>query len=626
METGKKITRPYGLWPSPITPALLSIQLRFSDVQWDTDGETLVWSEGRSDRGVLVSRPPDGAVRDLTFEVSVRGGVGYGGGDFTVADGAVVFAGKDRLYRRSLGYEKPVPITPAFGGVASPAISPDGRWVLYVHSSAERQDSLGLVRSDGQSWPARLVSGADFYMQPAWHPQGSQIAWIEWDHPNMPWDGTRLMLAQLQGYPPVLGRVELVAGGSDTPIFQPAFSPDGRYLSYIAGEGEWDILYLLDLQSGDQRALVQGGSLARPAWGQGMRTYGWSPTSKSIFYLLGENGFGSLNQVDLDSGRSMKIDLGPYTWLSQIAVSPRGDKVAVIAEAPAIPDRIITWDGSSVEIVRRSDPEVIGPQDLPNPQPISWKAPDGTDVYGLYSPPTSSQYQGTGLPPAIIYIHGGPTSQVTAGYSSDAAFFTSRGYAWLDVNYRGSTGYGRSYMLALRERWGDVDTVDAVGGAQALVDQGLADPKRLVIKGGSAGGYTVLNALIHYPGKFKAGLCSYGVSSLFTLASDTHKLEERYTDTMVGPLPEAAERYHAWSPIFHADQIRDPIAVFQGSVDPVVVPDQSETIVGVLRQNKVPHIYKLYEGEGHGFRKSENVANYYEEADRFLKQHVIFSA
>jgi dipeptidyl aminopeptidase/acylaminoacyl peptidase len=462
-------------------------------------------------------------------------------------------------------------------------------------------------------------------MQPVWHPGGKRIAWVEWDQPNMPWDGTRLKLAALAGDPPAISHAEVVAGDRDVPIFQPAFSPDGRWLSYIAEEGEWDRLYLLNLETGERRVLVEGGSLARPPWVQGIRTYGWSPTSQSIYYLVNDAGFASLWRVELESGQSKRIDLGPYTWLNQIAVSPRAERVALIAEAPSIPRRIIVWDEHGVEIIRRSDPESIAAEDLPQFRAITWNAPDGTLVHGLYSPPTSSCYKSSGLPPAIILIHGGPTGSVSAGYDGDAAFFTSRGYAWLAVNYRGSTGYGRSYMLKLREHWGELDVEDAVGGAQALIDQGLADPHRIVIKGGSAGGYTVLNSLIRHPGFFKAGLCSYGVADLFTLDMATHKFEERYNATMVGELPEAAGRYQAWSPIFHADKIRDAIAVFQGSVDRVVVPEHSERIVTVLRERKVPHIYRLYEGEGHGFRRTDTLTSYYQDVERFLIEHVVFA-
>ena len=233
---------------------------------------------------------------------------------------------------------------------------------------------------------------------------------------------------------------------------------------------------------------------------------------------------------------------------------------------------------------------------MPEPYEIQWTSSDGEMVYGIYSPPANGRYEGIGLPPAVIYIHGGPTSAVGIGYHLDAAFFTSRGIGYLDVNYRGSTGYGRKYRDALKGNWGYVDVLDAAEGAQALIDQGLADPNKLVIKGGSAGGYTVLNALIHHPGLFKAGICSYGVSNLFTLAMDTHKFEERYTDSLVGPLPEAAEKYHEWSPVFHASQIKDAVIVFQGEDDKVVPPSQSEEIVNALRANGVTYEYHFIRG------------------------------
>jgi dipeptidyl aminopeptidase/acylaminoacyl peptidase len=266
---------------------------------------------------------------------------------------------------------------------------------------------------------------------------------------------------------------------------------------------------------------------------------------------------------------------------------------------------------------------MVPAQELPVPEAITWSASDGAIVHGLYYPPASSHFIGAGKPPAILCIHGGPTGQQTAVYSSEVPFFTSRGYAYLYVNHRGSTGYGRSYMTALREHWGEYDTQDAVSGARALIDQDLADPDRIVIKGGSAGGFTVLNALVHHPGVFRAGLCLYGVTNLFSLATDTHKFEARYLDIMVGMLPETGARYQAWSPFFHADKIRDPVAVFQGTEDKVVPPDQAESIVQILQRNGVPHIYRLYEGEGHGWRKTETIVSFYDDVDRFLKQHVL---
>ena len=620
-----KQTLPYGLWPSPITPQVMAQSLRLKDVQWDSDSETLVWLEERSDQGVLVCRVRDEAPRDLTDEFSVRARVGYGGGDFTAAHGHVIFAAHNgRLYRQPLRHGRPEPITPEFGHAAAPTLSPDRRWVLFVHTY-ERTDVLALVDVEGDLWPQKLVSGADFYMQPVWHPAGDRIAWVEWDHPNMPWDGTRLKLARLAGDPPRVVEESLVAGGEDVPVFQPAFSPSGRFLSYIVTPDEWDQLVLYDMESGDRQVLVEDAVLGAPAWVQGLRTYGWMSDGHHICYRRNDRGFASLWRCNVASGEATPLDIAPYTWVEQIAPAPAGERIAFIASAATVPTRIVTWEEGRLTVQRRSTSETVPPADLPTPQAISWKAPDGTTVHGLYYPPTSSRYTGTGLPPAIVNIHGGPTSQRVASYSADAAFFTSRGFGYLEVNYRGSTGYGRSYMAALKGHWGEYDVEDAVGAAQALAAQKLADPQRLVIKGGSAGGYTVLNVLIHHPGTFKAGICLFGVSNLFTLAADTHKFEERYLDSLVGPLPEAAERYRAWSPVFHADRIRDPIAIFQGAEDKVVPPDQSESIVAALRARGVPHLYRLFEGEGHGWRKAETIATYYEEVLRFLREHVLFA-
>ncbi|MGD0005007.1 MAG: prolyl oligopeptidase family serine peptidase [Anaerolineaceae bacterium] len=619
-------SQPYGLWNSPLSPFMLSQRLRLDDVQWDSDGKTLVWLEGRSDRGVLVSRPEGEAPRDLTDEQLVRGGIGYGGGDFTIVRGLLIFAERSgRLYARNLGYSLPRPITPAYGMLASPQLSPDGQWIAYVFSDGQT-DLIGLVDARGSEWPLQLARGADFYMQPAWHPDSTHLAWIEWDHPNMPWDGTRLRIARLSGSQPRLTEVTTVAGDQDTPVAQPLFSPDGRYLAYIVSDGEWDCLELLDLQSGDKSRLVEGDHfhLALPTWAQGIRTYGWSHTSQRLYYLRNYAGLASLWSVELASGLSTQIDTAPYTWLSQLAVSPASDELAMIASAPAFPDRIVRWDGQRLHVERRSEPENLPPEFFPTPIDLTWPAPDGTLVHGLYYPPANPDYTSGGLPPAIINIHGGPTSQALVSYAAGTAYFTSRGYAWLEVNYRGSSGYGRSYQNALRLKWGLIDRQDAAGGAHALVDQGLADPARLVIKGGSAGGYTVLNSLVYSPGLFRAAIDLYGVSNLYGLAKDTHKFEQHYNDTMIGFLPEAAGRYHDWSPVFHADKIQDPIAIFQGDSDRVVPPDQSEDIVKVLRTRGVPHIFRLYQGEGHGFRKSETIADYLKESEKFLQQHVIF--
>jgi len=615
---------PYGLWPSPLAPERMAAMLRITDVQWDRSGRARIWREERSGRGVLVAQENEDAPRDLTDIESVRARIGYGGGDFTTGDGFVIYAGEDgRLYRLPLRAGLPQPITPPFGNVASPALSPDGRWVLYVHSDGAT-DGLALVDAEGRGWPQKAIEGADFYMQPVWHPTHPLIAWVEWDHPNMPWDGARLGLARLEGDPPRPSRIEVVDGDARTPVFQPAFSPDGRFLSYILTEGEWDALVVMDLETGARRILVEGTTLAPPAWVQGLRVYGWSPRGDRIFYRRSENAMAFLEAVDLE-GHIVRLDLGPYTWFEQLAVAPDREALAMIASSPLQPPRGISWEDGRIRVHRYASAERIPPEALSFPQSIQWRAPDGTMVHGLYYPPVGPRVEGTDFPPAIISIHGGPTSQRVMSYNADAQFFATRGFAYLEVNYRGSTGYGRSYRDALKGNWGVLDVEDAVGGARALVERGLADPRRLVIMGGSAGGYTVLNALIRYPGFFRAGICLFGVANLFTLAAETHKFEAHYLDTLVGPLPEAAERYRERSPIFHADRIQDPVAIFQGAEDRVVPPNQAEAIAEALRRRGVPHLYRLYPGEGHGWRRAETITAFYQEVLDFLRQYVLFA-
>lgn len=620
--------RPYGLWSSPVSAAAASQKLRMEDVQFDQAGESLLWVEGRSGIGILVRQKNEDARRDLTNTgLSVRGGVGYGGGEFTTHGDFVFFAEKNgQLFKSGLVEGDPVALTPPYGSFADPQVSPDGQWVLSVFSDG-KTDLVALIDASGQSWPIQLVRGADFYMTPRWHPGGKIVAWIEWNHPNMPWDGTRLMLGRLEGNPPRLIDSHSVAGGANLSVSQPQFSLDGRFLSYIVTNNEWEDLMLLELQTGESRVLVTGDSfhLAQPAWVQGERFYGWSAENSEILYIRNHAGQATIWKVNIETGISSPIDTSPYTWITQLSVSTKNNEAAFLASAPGIPTRIIRWDGTSLNVVAYSDSERLPEAFFPTSRSLQWNAEDGSPVYGTYYPPTNPHFESDGLPPAIVYIHGGPTSEQPISFSAERLFFTSRGYAWLDVNYRGSSGFGHTYLQALRGKWGQTDVEDAALAAGALIENELADPGKLVIRGGSAGGYTVLNALERYPGLFKAGICLYGVSNMFTLAQDTHKFEARYLDSMVGPLPDAAQKYHDWSPVFHADKIQDALAVFQGSIDRVVPPSQSEEIVNALRRRGIPVLYKLYEGEGHGFRKVETLSDYYYEVERFLQQFVLFA-
>lgn len=648
-------TRQYGTWPGAFTPQALASTLRLRDVQWDDDGATLVWLEERSGLGVLVAQRGDDAPRDLTPpDLPVRARVGYGGGDFTVAGGHVYFSGPGgRLYRQPLVCGPARPITPAFGQAAAPRVSPDGRWLVFVHHY-EDVDGLAIVDTAGDHWPARLAYGTDFAMQPAWSPDGTRLAYIAWNHPQMPWDGTELRLLALAagaGGLPVVTESVTLAGDTETAVFQPEFSPDGRWLAYASDATGWWQLYVCDLASGQHTQLTHGeAEHAVPAWVQGTRSFGWTPDSRALLVQRNDRGFYSLWRIAVPSGRAERVAaLDAYTHLAQIAVS-RDGAAALLASSWAVPPRVVSAilepepppalaadpDLPGVRVLvsepdtlprvhRRCGDEATPPELLSAPEALTWTGHDGEPVHGLYFAPASDRYTCPGQPPLIVLAHGGPSGQVAATYNGDAQFFATRGFAVLAVNYRGSTGYGKAYLNKLRGSWGLYDVEDCASGALFLAETGRADGDKLVIMGGSAGGFTVLQSLVDKPGFYRAGVCLYGVSNQFLLAQDTHKFEAHYSDSLLGPLPQAAALYRARSPLFHADRIVDALAVFQGADDVVVPRNQSDLIVASLRARGIPHIYHVYEGEGHGWRKAETIAAYYQAVMQFLTEHVVYT-
>lgn len=629
-----KTPRQYGLWDSPITPRSLAEGLRLDDVQWD--GASLVWLEGRSGRGVLVAESSSSdAPRDLTAELSVRAEVGYGGGDFTVHDGFAYFAvHKDgRLFRQPIAGGPAKPITPKFGSASSPCISPDGRFAAYVHYDGEETDVIGVVDVEGKLWPQILTGGHDFTMQPRWSPDGRRFAWIAWDHPNMPWDGTTLYVADViesESGLPRLGEPRTIAGGKEVAIFQPEFTPDGKGILYVSDEDGWGRLCLTDLTSGETRKLTPNGvEHGWPAWIQDMRTYAVAHDGTCAVAARNERGFQRLWKVDLQSGENTPLEaLAGYSEIRTIHASPASHRFAFVGSGPKIPKRIVEFDvvtGQS-RIVARSLGETVPDEALADCEPVSWETAGGETAHGIFYPPASDRFEGSGKPPVVALIHGGPTGQYVAGWSPNCQFFATRGYAVLVVNYRGSTGYGREYMLKLRGNWGVCDVEDSISGVKHLAEGGRIDPGRTVIMGGSAGGFTVLHALSQQPDSFTAGVSLYGVANQFHLASDTHKFERRYLDSMLGPLPEAADKYYERSPQFHADRITRPLAVFQGEIDRVVPREQSDAIAAALEKSGTPHIYHCYEDEGHGWRKRETIEHFYNAVDAFLREHVIYAA
>lgn len=635
-DQAAKQSVPFGLWPSPITPGSLAEGKRLDGVAFDSDGRTLVWLEGRSGKGVLVAQTIGGgeSPRELTAELSVRAEVGYGGGDFTVHGGYAYFVvhKTGRIFRQPLAGGAARPITPAFGSASSPTVSPDGRFVAYVHHYEDR-DLIAVVDAAGESWPQILASGHDFYMQPRFSPDGRHFAFIAWDHPNMPWDGTLLYLAPIDLDPrglPRLGEPRVVAGGADVSVFQPEFTPDGKSLAYVSDESGWGRLSVYDLAGGKHRPLTpEGIEYAAPAWVQDLRTYALSADGRYAIAAGNERGFMQLRRIELASGDSQPVaEPGDYSEISSLAASPVGDRLAFIASAPKLPPRVVLHDfssGGETHVVARSTGETVPAAALAACEPLSWTTAGGETAHGLFYPPASDRYTSSGRPPLVVLVHGGPTSQVKAGWRADAQFFATRGYAVLYVNYRGSTGYGRPYMLRLRGNWGVCDVEDSTSGVEHLARAGRIDRSRTVIMGGSAGGFTVLQTMVVEPEAFTAGISLYGVANQFGLAADTHKFESRYLDTMLGPLPEAAALYRERSPVFHAANIRRPLAVFQGAIDTVVPQDQSDEIVAALKRNGTPHIYHIYEGEGHGWRKRETIEHFYQAVDGFVRRYLIFA-
>ncbi len=623
--------RPYGLWDSPISARDTASQLRLMDVEWAHDGETLVWAEGRGAQGVVVARMGGNAQRDISGEVNVGGGVGYGGGEIAVHSQTAFFAGRDgRLWRSNIAHGAPRPITPAHGSVASPTVSPDGRWVVYVHTDGTR-DTLAVVDAEGRQWPWKIVVGADFYMQPAWSADGERLAWISWDQPQMPWDGTRLETATLEfdtrGFR--LGPIEVWAGDERIAVQQPRFSPDGRWLAYVSDGFKYSQIWLRNLDSGNAARLTElEADIGGPAWVQGRRDFAWE-TADTILAAVNERGSVELVRFTLDGIAATVHAAAGYTAVAQPCVSASGH-VAFIGSASTVAPRIVSLIGAEAARVEcRATNERVSAERLSHMRAVSWTVQEEEDeepveIFANYYPPTNPDFEATGRPPAIVRIHGGPTSQRIASWDAQCQFFATRGFAVLDVNYRGSTGYGRDYMELLRGNWGLLDVEDAIGGQRFLIDNDLAHPDKVVIMGGSAGGYTVLQALCDYPGAFAGGVCLYGIGNLFSLSTSTHKFEASYNDILIGALPEASAKFRARSPIFKADRIIDPVAIFHGEQDKAVPPDQATEIAASLQRRGVPHFFHMYPNEGHGFRRPENLEHFYDATLKFLTVHVLF--
>ncbi len=607
---------PYGLWNGKIDPDLVANRGRVSTLKWNSGGSGLTFTA----KSTLYQKINGQPVEAVQLGMPVYGSVGYGGGDFDVHGDLTVFcSGNDGLFRLLPDSGRAIPLTNDRFDRSTPAISPNGKYTAYVTSDGIH-DQIALLELENYSWPRLWIRGADFYMQPEWSPDGKHFAWAEWDHPQMPWSGSRVMLAEFDPESMDIRSIRCIAGGQEKPASQPHFSPDGRQLAYVETQEEWDDLICFDPESGKKRTVIKGSgfSLADPAFTQGNRSYSWFADSCRIAYTRIRGTKSEIWVVDTENGMEQKISPDHLTAFEQVCVSEEGE-VAAIAAGPLDFSQVIIMRRDGFEVVFRVNDTRLDASFISLPREISWKTVHGSTVHGLYYPPCNPDYGWHGAPPAIVYVHGGPTGKADQRFSAETAYFCSLGYAYVCLNYRGSAGYGRSYLESLNGHWGEYDTEDAVTLAEFLAEKKLADPKRMLITGGSAGGFTVLNALTQYPKAYSAGASLYGVSDLFGLAKSTWKLELHYTESLTGTLPEAEKKYYDWSPLYHAEKICVPLAVFQGNKDVVVPKEQSE---GLLSRLKVPHVFRLYEGEGHGFRKPENIRDYLLTFHAFMQQYL----
>jgi dipeptidyl aminopeptidase/acylaminoacyl peptidase len=604
---------PYGSWKSPITSDLVaSSEVGLEQVR--LDGDDVYWIERRSQEGgrkVIVRRSTDGRVADMTpvgFNARTRVHE-YGGGDYAVSNGTIVFSNftDQRLYVQRAGSE-PRPLSPAVEMRYADGVIDRQRHLFFCvredHTShGEAINTVVSIDLNAGNAGKIVVSGSNFYSSPRLSPDGSRLTWLTWNHPNMPWDGTELWMGKLTGDGSI-GETARVAGGVNESIFQPEWSPDGTLYFVSDRTGWWNIYRWRD----DEVELLcpMDAEFGQPQWVFASALYGFASETRIVCSYT-KNGRDYLATLDTLTKMLNDIEL-PFTAISQVRVT--GDRVVFIGASSTEPTSIVSLNLTTKkrDVLRRSRETALDSGYLANPRAIEFPTEGGLTSHGYFYPPRNRDYAAPAneKPPLVVMSHGGPTSSSSASLKYATQYWTSRGIAVLDVNYGGSSGYGRAYRERLKGKWGIIDVDDCVNGARYLVECGDVDGNRLAIRGGSAGGYTTLCALT-FRDAFKAGASHYGISDLEALAKDTHKFESRYLDSLIGPYPERRDLYMERSPIHFTDRLNCPMILFQGLEDKVVPPNQAEKMVEAVRTKKLPVAYLTFEGEQHGFRKAENI-------------------
>ena len=608
---------PYGSWKSPITSELYaSAYVGLSEVQLE-DG-TVYWNELRpkeQGRYVVVQLQTDGTTHDITppgFNARTRVHE-YGGGSYLVDKGTVYFSNysDQRLYRQKLG-SSPEALTPLVDvRYADGVIDHQSNRIVSVREDhtvkGEAVNTIVSVDLASGGPGEVLVSGNNFYSSPRISPDGRQLAYLTWNHPNMPWDGTELWVSTFDadGKPVNSQRV---AGGLKESVYQPEWSPDNR-LYFVSDRTGWWNIYRSNNGRAEAICPLEA-EFGGPQWVFRQSHYGFA-SPRQIICIYTMKGGTHLARLDTVTGRLEEI-LTPYSGgarqIRDIAVGP--DHAVFVGGSPTEAESIVQIDlrTPKLTVLRRSRNVTVDNRYLSIPRHVEFQTTNGLTAHSFYYPAKNPDYSAPASekPPLIAICHGGPTGQTSTALRYSIQYWTSRGIAVLDVDYRGSTGYGRPYRERLNGQWGVVDVDDCVNGARHLIQNGEVDRNRVAIEGGSAGGYTTMCALT-FRDFFKAGASYFGISDLETFVKDTHKFESRYLDRLVGPYPEKKDLYRERSAINYVERVSCPMILFQGLEDKIVPPDQSEKFYKVLRDKGLPTAYIAYEGEQHGFRKSENI-------------------
>ena len=610
----KKTQSPCGSWKSPVTTDLIvSNIIGLGEIM--LSGQAVYWLEMRPEEGgryVIVRKQPDGTIEDaISFPYNARTRVHeYGGGSYLVAEGVVYFShfNDQRIYRQAATGDT-VPITPEGDYRYADAIHDPRRERLicvredHTQSGREAINTLVAIVTGGQTAPEVLTSGSDFYSNPRLSPDGRSLCWLSWQHPDMPWDNTALWLADVHE-DGSLGSKYRVAGGHDESIFQPEWSPDGT-LYFISDRSGWWNLYRC-YQGETLPVLAMEAEFGVPQWT--FRDSTWSFVSEQrIICTWLKDGISYLGSINLDTGQLETLPV-PYTDIESVQAD--AERVVFLASSPSTFPAILELDLKTrcCAVLQCASQLALDPETIAVGESLLFPTENAQTAQAFFYAPRSRDF--TGLPaekpPLLVMSHGGPTGASHNGLRLVIQYFTSRGIAVLDVNYGGSSGFGRGYRQRLNGQWGIVDVNDCANAAKFLVRQGRVDADRLLIRGGSAGGFTTLAALT-FTDVFKAGASHYGVSDLEALARDTHKFESRYRDTLIGPYPERADLYRQRSPIHAVDRLSCPIIFFQGLEDKIVLPNQAELMVAALIRKGVPVAYLAYAGEQHGFRQAVNI-------------------